>query len=98
MRTSIRLCCALFGLVAAVAAAPRAEADALTTGAANYKPFMRSSTSASRLPARRSCQSAVMANDAAGREAAWMESRKGWEAAEPITGEFFSKLDEAINA
>ncbi len=31
-------------------------------------------------------------------QSAWIKSRKGWEAAEPITGEFFPKLDEAIDA
>jgi iron uptake system component EfeO len=31
-------------------------------------------------------------------QTAWIKSRRGWEAAEPITGEFFPKLDEAIDA
>ncbi len=97
MRTSIRLCCALFGLVAAVAVAPRVEADALATGAANYKPYAVEHIGIA-LAGAKELQAAVKANDAKAAQAAWIKSRKGWEAAEPITGEFFAKLDEAIDA
>jgi len=40
----------------------------------------------------------VKAGDAKAAQAAWIKSRKGWEAVEPITGEFFPKLDEVIDA
>src|SRR5262249_8311371 len=43
-------------------------------------------------------QAAVKAGDVKAAQAAWIKSRKGWEAVEPITGEFFAKLDEAIDA
>jgi iron uptake system EfeUOB component EfeO/EfeM len=43
-------------------------------------------------------QAAVKAGDVKAAQSAWIKSRKGWEAAEPITGEFFPKLDEAIDA
>ena len=43
-------------------------------------------------------QAAVKAGDAKAAQAAWIKSRSGWEAAEPITGEFFDELDEAIDA
>ena len=93
MRTSIRLCCALFGLVAAVAVAPRVEADALATGAANYKPYAVEHIG-NALAGAKELQAAVKADDVKAAQAAWIKSRKGWEAAEPITGEFFAKLDE----
>ncbi|MEJ2623432.1 MAG: EfeM/EfeO family lipoprotein [Pseudolabrys sp.] len=40
----------------------------------------------------------MKAGDVKKAQAAWIKSRKGWEAAEPITGEFFPKLDKAIDA
>ena len=40
----------------------------------------------------------MKAGDVKAAQAAWIKSRQGWEAAEPITGEFFAKLDEAIDA
>lgn len=96
MPTSIRLCCALLAFVF-VAAATRAEADALTDGAKNYKPFAVERIGTALADAKE-LQAAVKANDVKAAQAAWIKSRKGWEAAEPITGEFFSKLDEAIDA
>jgi iron uptake system EfeUOB component EfeO/EfeM len=46
----------------------------------------------------KSLQAAIKAGDTKTAESAWIASRQGWEAAEPITGEFFPKLDEAIDA
>jgi iron uptake system EfeUOB component EfeO/EfeM len=43
-------------------------------------------------------QAAVKANNVKAAQAAWIKSRKGWEAIEPITGEFFSDLDSAIDS
>ena len=54
MPTSIRLCYALLAFVL-VAAATRAEADALTDGAKNYKPFAVEHIPA-RLPAPKNCK------------------------------------------
>jgi len=96
MPTSTRLCCALLAFIL-VAAATRAEADALTDGAKNYKPFAVERIGTA-LAGAKELQAAVKANDVKAAQAAWIKSRKGWEAAEPITGEFFSKLDEAIDA
>jgi iron uptake system component EfeO len=97
MRTPIKLCCALLSFIAVAAAATRAEADALTTGAANYKPYAVEHIGIA-LAGAKELQAAVKANDTKAAQAAWIKSRKGWEAAEPITGEFFAKLDEAIDA
>lgn len=87
--------CALAVLL--VAAAGRAEADALADGAANYKPFAVEHIGMA-LAGAKELQAAVKAGDAKRAQAAWINSRKGWEAIEPITGEFFEQLDKAIDA
>jgi iron uptake system EfeUOB component EfeO/EfeM len=74
-----------------------ADDAALTKGAAAYKPYaVRHIDDA--LAGAKELQAAVKAGDVKAAQAAWIKSRKGWEAAEPITGEFFSDLDEAIDA
>jgi iron uptake system EfeUOB component EfeO/EfeM len=77
--------------------APRAEAQSLAKGAADYKPFAVEHIGIA-LAGAKEMQAAVQAGDAKAAQAAWIKSRKGWEAIEPITGEFFGKLDEAIDA
>jgi iron uptake system component EfeO len=72
-------------------------ADTLSKGAADYKPFAVEHIGMA-LAGAKELQTAVKAGDLKAAQAAWIKSRKGWEAAEPITGEFFSKLDEAIDA
>ena len=72
-------------------------ADTLSKGAADYKPFAVEHIGMA-LAGAKELQAAVKANDLKAAQAAWIKSRKGWEAAEPITGEFFSELDEAIDA
>ena len=86
-------------LVAAFAALTlsTAAADPLTDGAAAYKPYAVEHICIA-LAGAKELQSAAKAGDVKAAQAAWIKSRKGWEAAEPITGEFFSKLDEAIDA
>jgi iron uptake system component EfeO len=84
--------------IAVVASAGRADAaDALTKGAADYKPFAVEHIGIA-LAGAKELQAAVKAGDVKAAQNAWIKSRKGWEAAEPITGEFFPKLDEAIDA
>ncbi len=72
-------------------------ADTLSKGAADYKPFAVEHIGMA-LAGAKELQAAVKSGDLKAAQAAWIKSRKGWEAAEPITGEFFSKLDEAIDA
>lgn len=96
MSISIGLRCATLA-IAFVAAVPRAHADALTDGAKNYKPYAVEHIGLA-LAGAKELQAAVKANDTKAGQAAWIKSRKGWEAVEPITGEFFSKLDEVIDA
>jgi len=94
---AVRIAGALF-LFALIAFGGRVEAaDALAQGAADYKPFAVERI-AMALAGAKELQAAVKAGDVKAAQAAWIKSRKGWEAAEPITGEFFPKLDEAIDA
>lgn len=89
---------ATLALFALIAFAGRAQAaDTLAKGAADYKPFAVERISQA-LAGAKELQAAVKANDVKAAQAAWIKSRKGWEGAEPITGEFFSKLDDAIDA
>jgi iron uptake system component EfeO len=87
------LCGALF----VFATIKTAHADALSDGAKNYKPFAVEHIGKA-LAGARELQAAVKAKDVKKAQAAWIKSRKGWEAIEPITGEFFEKLDAAIDA
>jgi iron uptake system EfeUOB component EfeO/EfeM len=96
MSKSIQVLCALLAFVA-VSAVTRAQADALSNGVTNYKPFAVERIGIA-LAGAKKLQAAVKAKDAKAAQAAWIASRKGWEAAEPITGEFFPKLDDAIDA
>jgi iron uptake system component EfeO len=92
------LCCALLTISSLALASGRSEAaDALTKGAADYKPFAVEHIVIA-LAGAKELQTAVKAGDAKAAQDAWIKSRKGWEAAESITGEFFAKLDEAIDA
>ena len=98
MSTSIKLCCALLAFAFVAFAAPCADAaDPLAKGVSNYKPFAVEHIGIA-LRGGKELQAAVKAGDAKAAQAAWIKSRKGWEAIEPITGEFFAKLDEAINS
>jgi iron uptake system component EfeO len=93
---AVVLCSAV--LAFALAMAVRVEAaDTLAKGAANYKPFAVERIGIA-LAGAKELQAAVKAGDAKAAQSAWIKSRKGWEAAEPITGEFFPKLDDAIDA
>jgi len=92
----------VMGLVAGAAlvvfgAIAHADDTALTKGAANYKPYAVKHIEEA-LAGAKELQAAVKAGDVKAAQAAWIKSRKGWEASEPITGEFFSDLDEAIDA
>jgi iron uptake system component EfeO len=96
MSKSIRVFCALFAL-AFVSATTHANADALSDGAKNYKPYAVEHIGIA-LAGAKVLQAAVKAKDVKAAQSAWIKSRKGWEAIEPITGEFFPKLDEVIDA
>lgn len=101
-RTSLRavyravgFCCAM--LAAALLAPGAANAAALAQGARDYKPYVVEHIGKA-LKGAREMQAAIKAGDAKKAQGAWIKSRKGWEAIEPISGEFFAELDEAIDA
>jgi iron uptake system EfeUOB component EfeO/EfeM len=87
--------CALLAL--ALIATDRAQAASMTEGATQFKAFVvdhigKAVTGAKKLHA------AVKAGDVKAAQAAWIESRKGWEAMEPVTGEYFGDIDEVVDA
>jgi iron uptake system component EfeO len=84
------------GIALAVAGAA-AAADTLAAGAKDCKAFAAEKIGGA-LAGGKSLQAAIKAGDIKAAQSAWIASRQGWEAAEPITGEFFPKLDEAIDA
>jgi iron uptake system component EfeO len=91
------LICALAIALVSLAAGRADAADALAKGIKEYKSFAIERIEIA-LNGAKELQTAVKAGDAKVAQSAWIKSRKGWEAAEPITGEFFPKLDEAIDA
>jgi iron uptake system EfeUOB component EfeO/EfeM len=69
----------------------------MSEGAKQFKAFVvehigKAVTGAKKL------QAAVKAGDVKAAQAAWIESRKGWEAMEPVTGEYFGDIDEVVDA
>jgi iron uptake system component EfeO len=98
MSTPIKLCSALLAFALVAFAAPRADAaDPLAKGASDYKPFAVEHIGIA-VGGAKELQAALKAGNAKSAQEAWIKSRKGWEAIEPITGEFFPKLDEAIDS
>jgi iron uptake system EfeUOB component EfeO/EfeM len=83
--------------LAAMAGAGSARADALTTAAAAYKPFVVENIGKA-VKGATDMQAAVRAGDAKAAQKAWIASRRGWERIETIAGEFFGDLDEAIDS
>src|SRR6185312_17559567 len=73
------------------------QAASLADGLKNYKSFVIEHIGVA-LSGAKELQQAVKAKNAKAAQAAWIKSRKGWETVEPITAEFFSELDEAIDA
>jgi iron uptake system component EfeO len=93
----VKTCAALIASLSLLLAAADAATDTLATGAKNYKPYAVERIGDA-LAGGKSLQAAINAGDVKAAQTAWITSRRGWEAAEPITGEFFPKLDEAIDA
>lgn len=87
----------LAALLAIAVVPPAAGADALSKGAQDYKPYAVEHIGKA-VAGAKALQAAVKAGDVEAAQAAWIESRKGWEAIEPVTAEFFPELDGAIDA
>ena len=82
--------------VASITAAASAHAQSLTKGAADFKPFIVEHIGKAIAGAKK-LQAAVKAGDAKAAQAAWIASRKGWEAMETVTGEYFGDIDEVTD-
>jgi iron uptake system component EfeO len=97
LTTFSRRAVVLAALALAIAGVRAEAAELLAKGADDYKPYAVGHIGKA-LAGAQKLQAAVKAGDVKAAQAAWIASRKGWEAAEPITGEFFPKLDESIDA
>jgi iron uptake system EfeUOB component EfeO/EfeM len=86
---------ALLAAVVAVAATT-AAADALSDGAKAYKPFIVEHIGKA-IAGAKDMRAAIKAGDLAAAQAAWIASRKGWEAMEPVTGTYFGEFDKVID-
>ena len=92
-----RLCCTLLTFAVIAGAAERANAETMSKGAQNFKPFVVEHIGIA-LTGAKEIQAAVKAGDAKAAQAAWIKSRKGWEAMEPVTAGYFGDLDKVIDA
>lgn len=84
---------ALTGLVAAGAA----QAATMDQGLRSFKPFIVEHIGKAIAGAKK-LQTAVKAGDVKAAQAAWIESRKGWEAMETVTGTYFGDIDKEVDA
>jgi iron uptake system EfeUOB component EfeO/EfeM len=91
------LCVALLAMACVALAGRALAADALAKGAADYKPFVVEQIGKA-IAGARALQAAAKAGDAKAAQQAWINSRKGWEAMEPVTAEYFGDLDKVIDA
>lgn len=73
-----------------------AQAASMENVARQYKPFVVEHISRAIAGARK-LQAALNAGDAKAAQAAWIESRKNWEAMEPVTAEYFGDIDKVVD-
>jgi iron uptake system EfeUOB component EfeO/EfeM len=91
---SIRISCAI-ALAAALLMSP-VHAQSMRDGAKAYKPFIVEHAGEA-LAGARELQAAVKAKDIKAAQAAWIKSRRGWEAMETVTAELFPEFDEVVD-
>jgi len=98
IKTFTRVAALLCALSAFAVVAPgRAQAASMTEGAKEFKSFVIAHIGKAIAGAKK-LQAAVKAGDVKAAQAAWIESRKGWEAMEPVTGDYFGDFDKVIDA
>jgi len=73
-----------------------AYAQSPSVGAKAFKPFVVEHA-ANALAGAKEMQTAVRANDAKAAQAAWIKSRRGWEAIETVTAEIFPDFDKKVD-
>jgi iron uptake system EfeUOB component EfeO/EfeM len=83
--------------VAIAATAGAAQAASMKDGVKSYKPFIVEHIGKA-IAGAKEMQSAVKAGNLEAAQKAWIASRKGWEAMEPVTGTYFGDLDKLIDA
>jgi iron uptake system EfeUOB component EfeO/EfeM len=83
--------------VALAATAGTAQAASMAEGIKSYKPFIVEHIGQA-IAGAREMQAAVKAGNLEAAQKAWIASRKGWEAMEPVTGTYFGDLDKLIDA
>jgi iron uptake system EfeUOB component EfeO/EfeM len=88
---------ALIAAAMVLFASRAAHAASMSEGAETYKPFIVEQIGKA-IAGARDMQTAVKAGDLPKAQAAWIASRKGWEAMEPVTGTYFDEFDKAIDA
>src|SRR6185312_13824776 len=85
-------------IAAAIAAtAGAAQAASMAEGVKSYKPFVVEHIGQA-IAGAKDMQAAVKAGNLDAAQKAWIASRKGWEAMEPVTGTYFGDLDKLIDA
>ena len=82
---------------ALVLAAGMAQAASMADGVKAYKPFVVEHIGKA-IAGAKEMQTAVKAGNLEAAQKAWVASRKGWEAMEPVTGTYFGDLDKLIDA
>lgn len=86
-----------FALLTAAALIAPAAAATMQDGAKAYKPYIVERIGAA-IAGAKEMQTAVKTGDVKAAQAAWIKSRKGWEAMEPVTASYFGDLDKLIDA
>ena len=85
-------------IAAAIAATAGAvQAASMAEGVKSYKPFVVEHIGKA-IAGAREMQPAVKAGNLEAAQKAWIASRKGWEAMEPVTSTYFGDLDKLIDA
>jgi len=74
-----------------------AQAASMAEGVKSYKPFVVEHIGQA-IAGAKDMQAAVKAGNLDAAQKAWIASRKGWEAMEPVTGTYFGDLDKLIDA
>jgi iron uptake system EfeUOB component EfeO/EfeM len=73
------------------------QAATMEAGLKSFKPFIVEHIGKAIAGAKK-LQTAVKAGDVKAAQAAWIESRKGWEAMETVTGTYFGDIDKEVDA
>lgn len=86
-----------YALLAVAALSAPAAAATMQDGIKAYKPYIVEHIGAA-IAGAKEMQAAVKAGDLKAAQAAWIKSRKGWEAMEPVTASYFGDLDKLVDA